>query len=71
MDKVLELKIGNDAKETVTLRVNDLKETITDLEIQTGIANIAASGVFAKGMGVLNIPLSARIIETSYREFEI
>lgn len=71
MNKVLELKIGNAADESLTLRIQNPKEGLTELEIQTGIQAIAASGVFEKEMGALTIPVSARIVETNYTEFNI
>lgn len=71
MNKVLELKIGNAAEESLTLRIQNPKEGLTELEIQTGIQTIAASGIFEKEMGALTIPVSARIVETNYTEFNI
>ncbi|MGO4987189.1 MAG: DUF2922 domain-containing protein [Gallicola sp.] len=71
MDQVLELKIANAADESLTLRIQNPKEGLTELEIQTGIQTIANSGVFEKEKGALTIPVSARMIETNYTEFNI
>ncbi len=71
MDKVLELKIGNAAEENLTLRIQNPKEPLTELEIQTGIQAIAASGVFEKERGALTIPVSARMVETNYTEYTV
>ncbi len=71
MDQVLELKIANAADESLILRIQNPKEGLTELEIQTGIQTIANSGVFEKEKGALTIPVSARMIETNYTEFNI
>lgn len=71
MNKVLELKIANAADENLILRIQNPKEGLTELEIQTGIQTIANSGVFEKEKGALTIPVSARMIETNYTEFNI
>lgn len=71
MDQVLELKIANAADESLALRIQNPKVGLTELEIQTGIQTIANSGVFEKEKGALTIPVSARMIETNYTEFNI
>ena len=56
MDQVLELKIANAADESLILRIQNPKEGLTELE---------------KEKGALTIPVSARMIETNYTEFNI
>ena len=71
MNTVLELKIGNEAEENIILRIQNPKKDLTETEIKTGIQAIANSGVFEKEKGALTIPVSAKMVETKYTEFNI
>lgn len=71
MNKVLELKLENDAKESLTLRINNPKEDLTEVEVQAGIQAIAATGVFTRDAGPLTNVVSARMVETVYTDYTV
>jgi len=71
MTKVLELKFNTENGKTMTLTVNDPKESLTAGEVEAAMQEIIASNVFHYNGSSLVAINQARIVERNVSEFEL
>ena len=71
MTKVLELKFDTENGKTMTLTVNEPKESLTAAEVEAVMQTIIASNVFHNNGSSLVAINQARIVDRTVSEFEL
>lgn len=71
MNSYLMLKFANDFDETMQLRVDNIKNDLTDEVVKTAVSNIADSNVLQGKISTMNKAIEAKIVKTTYTEFDI
>ena len=71
MEKYVLIKMGNEEKESMQLKIDHVKEEITDLEMKNIVNILEETEIFTGKKGPLNIGVEAKLVEINYREFDL
>ncbi|QQK08219.1 DUF2922 domain-containing protein [Miniphocaeibacter halophilus] len=71
MNSYLMLKFANELDETLQLRVDNIKNGLTDEVVKAAIVNIAESNALQGKKGTMTKAVEAKVVETTYTEFNI
>ncbi|HHX67161.1 MAG: DUF2922 domain-containing protein [Miniphocaeibacter sp.] len=71
MNSYIMMKFANDFDETMQLKVDNIKSGLTDEVVKAAILNIADSKVLQGKIATMNKAVEAKLVETTYTEFDI
>lgn len=71
MAKYLSMKFKNDHNDSGIVRLDYIKEGLTDEKVKAAVVAIASTKVLEGKRGVLDQAVQARVVETTYQDFNI
>lgn len=71
MAKYLSMKFKNDFNDSGILRLDFIKENLTEEQVKAAVTAIVSNKVLEGKRGVLDQAVQARVVETTYQDFNI
>ncbi|WP_300410882.1 DUF2922 domain-containing protein [Lagierella sp.] len=71
MAKYLSMKFSNEAKDSGIVRLDYIREDLTDEDVKSAVESILGNNLLVGKNGPLNQAVEAKVVETTYKEFNI
>lgn len=71
MAKYLTMKFKNEQDDRAVVRLDYIKEDLTDEQVKNAVIAIVDNKVLKGKRGILDQAVEAKVVETTYKEFNI